>query len=470
VAHSVAAPTPDPDAARAAEPPRLVRALGAWDGALITIGSVIGTGVFLTTADMARVLPHPGLILLAWALGGLLTVAGALTLSELGTMFPRAGGQYHFLREAFGAPWGFLFGWASLLVIMTGGIATLAVGFGEYLGFFVPFFSTGHVVFTADLGVARWSVNGGQLAAGLTIALLTAVNVVGLRAGAHLQNAVTVVKIGSLLGLIALGLLAPAPAHAASAAPAATASAGLLAAFGVAMISVLWSYDGWYGVTLVGGEMKRPDRDVPRGLLVGTVAVTAIYVLVNVVYIRALPVEAMAATGRIGEAAAAALFGPWGARLVSVAVLVSTFGCLSATILYAARAYLPMAEDGLFFSALARIHPRYRTPVACLVVQGVWATVQAFSGTYAQLYTYVVFVVFLFHAATGAALFVLRRTRPDAPRPYRAWGYPLVPLLFIASSLALVANTLWEKPVESLGGLVLVASGVPVYWWWRRRR
>jgi APA family basic amino acid/polyamine antiporter len=466
VAHS--SPLPDPPADRAPEAPSLVRALGAWDGALITIGSVIGTGVFLTTADMARVLPRPGLILVAWALGGLLTVAGALTLSELGTMFPRAGGQYHFLREAFGPPWGFLFGWASLLVIMTGGIATLAVGFGEYLGFFVPFFSTGHVLFTADLGLLRWSVNGGQLAAGLAIAVLTAVNVVGLREGAVVQNAVTVVKIGSLVALIALGLLAPAPA--AGAAPAIAApSTGLLAAFGIAMISVLWSYDGWYGVTLVGGEMKRPDRDVPRGLLAGTAAVTALYVLVNVVYVRALSVEEMAATSRIGEAAASALFGPWGARLVSVAVLVSTFGCVSATILYAARAYLPMAEDGLFFSRLARIHPRYRTPVACLVVQGVWATVQAFSGTYAQLYTYVVFVVFLFHAATGAALFVLRRTRPEAPRPYRAWGYPWVPLLFIISSLALVANTLWEKPVESLGGLILVASGVPVYWWWRRR-
>jgi APA family basic amino acid/polyamine antiporter len=215
--------------------------------------------------------------------------------------------------------------------------------------------------------------------------------------------------------------------------------------------------------------MRRPGRDVPIGLLAGTAAVTLLYVLVNVVYVRTLSVEAMASTGRIGEAAASVLFGPWGARLVSLAVLVSTFGCLSATILYAARAYLPMAEDGLFFAGLARIHPRYHTPVACLAVQGVWATVQAFSGTYAQLYTYVVFVVFLFHAATGAALFVLRRTRPEAPRPYRAWGYPWVPLLFIVSSLALVANTLWEKPVESLGGLVLVASGVPVYWWWRRR-
>ena len=460
---------PVPEAAGGGQRPALVRGLGAWDGALITIGSVVGTGIFLTTGDMARVLPRPGLILLAWGLGGVLTLFGALTFGELGAMFPRAGGQYHFLREALGPPWGFLFGWASLLVIMTGGIATLAVGFGEYLGFFAPFFSTSHVLFEAPLGSFTWSFSGGQLAAVLAIVLLTAVNVVGVREGAGLQNAVTVIKVGSLVALGVLGLLAPAPLH-----PAATAlppvEAGLLAAFGVAMISVLWSYDGWYGLTYLAGEMKRPERDIPWGLITGTLAVTALYVLANLVYVRALPVEAMAATGRIGEAAAAALFGPWGARIVSAAVLVSTFGCLSATILYAARVYLPMAEERLFFHGMARIHPRYRTPVTCLVVQGVWAVAQACGGTYAQLYTYVVFTVFLFHALTGWSLFVLRRTRPDMPRPYRVWGYPVVPLVFVVSSVGLVVNTLWEKPVESLGGLLLVATGVPVYWWWSRRR
>lgn len=455
------------EAERAAAP-ELVRGLGAWDGALITIGSVLGTGIFLTTSDMARALPHPGLILVAWVAGGVLTLFGALTFAELGAMFPRAGGQYHFLREAFGPAWGFLFGWASLLVIMTGGIATLAVGFGEYLGFFAPFFSTSHVLFTAALGPVRWSVNGGQVAAALAIVSLTVVNVLGLREGAFLQNAVTVVKVAALLGLCALGLLAPAPARSVVA-TAPLMPVGMVAAFGVAMISVLWSYDGWYGLTYLAGEMKRPERDLPWGLIVGTSAVMALYVLANLVYVRALPVEAMAGTGRIAEAAASVLFGPWGARLVSAAVLVSTFGCLSATILYAARVYLPMAQEGLFFHGLARIHPRYRTPVACLLVQGAWSVVQAFSGTYAQLYTYVVFVVFLFHAGTGLALFRLRRTRPEAPRPYRTWGYPVVPLVFVLTSVALVANTLWEKPVESLGGLALVASGVPVYLWWRRR-
>lgn len=460
---------PDPQPSTPAEHPGLVQALGPWDGALVTIGGVVGTGIFLTTSDMARVLPRPGLILLAWIAGGLLTLAGALTYGELGAMFPRAGGQYHYLREAFG-PWsGFMFGWASLLVIMTGGIATLAVGFGEYLGFFLPFFSTAHVLFTAHLGSLQWSVNGGQVAGALAITLLTAVNVVGLREGTGVQNALTVLKVGALVALGVLGLLAPAPVHAASAPPTSTTPA-LIVAFGVAMVSVAWSYDGWYGLTYLAGEMKRPQRDLPWGLVAGTAAVMVLYTVANVVYLRALPVDAIAATGRIGEAAASALFGAWGGRVVSAVVVVSTFGCLSSTILYAARVYLPMAEDRLFFPGMARIHPRFRTPVVCLLVQGVWAVLQAFSGTYAQLYTYVVFTVFVFHAGTGAALLVLRRSQPDTPRPYRVWGYPWVPVVFVLASIALVANTLWEKPMESLGGLVLVATGMPVYWWWRRRR
>jgi APA family basic amino acid/polyamine antiporter len=452
--------------APATEAPGLVRRLGVWDGVLVTIGSVLGTGIFLTTADVARALPHAGLILLAWVAGGLLTLAGALTYAELGVLFPRAGGQYHYLKEAYGPLWGFLFGWTCFLVIMGGGIAALAVGFGEYLGFFLPYFSTKHELFRVPLGPATWLVNGGQLAGALAIAFLTAVNCRGLKEGSRLQNAVTLVKIGSIVGLALFGLLGPAPVRPDYAAP--LPSGGLLTAAGVAMIAVLWSYDGWYGFTPLAGEARDPERTIPWGLIGGTAVVMVLYVLMNLVYVRAIPVPAMADTGRIGEAAAAVLFGPWGARIISAAVVVSTFGCLSSTILYAARIYLPMAQDGLFFRSLAAVHPRSLVPVACLLAQGAWSIALTFSGTYEQLYTYVTFALFVFHAGTGAAVMVLRRTRPDAPRPYKTWGYPWVPLLFIGWSLLFVANTLVQKPVESGIGLLMVAMGVPAYLGWRR--
>jgi len=452
------------------EPPAekgLVRGLGAWDAALVTIGSVLGTAVFITTADVARLLPHPGLIIGVWLLGGLLTLAGALTYAELGSMFPDAGGVYVFLKEAYGPLWGFLFGWACFLIIMSGGLAALAAGFGEYLGAFVPFFSTSHVLLAVPVFRWTWSVNGGQLGGALAIAFLTVINYVGLREGAGVQNAVTVVKIGSIVGLAIFGLMVAAPVSPNLTAPLPPSTT--LSALGVAMIAVLWGYDGWYGATFLAGEMRRPARDLPWGLLTGTLAVTVLYVLMNIVYVRALPVEAMAATGRIGEAAAAVLFGPTGARLVSLAVVFSTFGCLSATILYCTRIYLAMAQDGVFFRSLAHIHPRYRTPARSVLVQGVWAIALTFSGTYEQLYTYVVFAMFLFHAATGAAVFVLRRTRPDHARPYRVWGYPVVPVVFILTSMAFVGNTLFERPMESMWGLGLLALGLPAYFFWRRK-
>jgi APA family basic amino acid/polyamine antiporter len=448
-------------------PPSLVRGLGAWDGTLITIGSVLGSAIFIAAADVVRAVPHAGLVLLLWALGGLLTIAGALTYAELGGMFPKAGGQYHFLKEAYGPFWGFLFGWASFLIIMSGGLAALAAGFGEYLGSFLPFFSTENVLVTVPLGRWSWAANGGQLAGALALAFLTAINYFGVKQGAVFQNVITLLKVGSIVVLAGAGMMVPARARADLFAP--LPQGNLLAAMGVGMIAVFWSYDGWYGVTNVAGEMRDPGRNLPRSLLAGSVAVIFLYLVTNLVYFRALPVPAMLETPRIGESAAAALFGPQGARLVSAAVVVSIFGCLSATILWAARIYLPMAEDRVFFRSLAHIHPRYRTPTNSIVAQGVWAIALTFSGTYNQLITYVIVAVFLFHAATGAAVMVLRRTRPDAPRPYRVWAYPLLPVLVVVSALAFVANSLVEKPVESGIGLALLALGIPAYLGWRRK-
>jgi APA family basic amino acid/polyamine antiporter len=460
---------PDAASATPAEgPATLVRGLGSWDSTLLTIGSIVGTGIFITTGDMAKVLPHPGLILAVWAVGGLLTLAGALTYAELGALFPRAGGLYHFLKEAYGPLWGFLYGWASFLVIMTGGIAAIGVAFGEYLGSFLPFFSTRHVLLAVPLGSVTWTVSGGQVAAALAIVALTAVNHFGLKEGASVQNVLTVVKVGSIALIGAIGLWAPAATPLSLTAAPGLPLGALATGFGVAMIAALWTYDGWYGVTCSAGELRDPGRSLPRGIIAGTATVAVLYLLLNLAYARALPVAAMAATPRIGEAAAAALFGPGAAHLVSAIVLISTFGCLSSTILYSSRIYLPMAEDGVFFRGIATIHPRHRTPTRSLWAQTGWALFLTFSGTYDQLYTYVVFAAVLFHAGIGSAVFVLRRRRPDLPRPYRAWGYPVVPALFVLSCLLIIANTLAEKPLESLLGLGLVALGLPAYAWMRR--
>ncbi len=447
----------------------LERRLTTRDATLLTIGSVVGTGIFLTTADIARRLPHAGWIVAVWVAGGLLSLAGALTYAELGAMFPRAGGIYHFLKEAYGPLWGFLYGWTAFLIIMAGGIAAIAVGFGTYLGSFVPFFGVDHVLLAVPVGRFTWTVNGAQLAAVGAILLLTWINARGLRAGAGAQNALTVAKAGAIAFLIVAGFALGARVDPDWIAPVTGVEGSHLAAFGVGMIAALWTYDGWYGATFSAGEMRDPARSLPRGLLYGTAAVTALYVAVNVVYARVLSPVEMGASARIGEEAAAALAGGAAAKWVAAAVLVSTFGCLAATILYASRIYPSMAEDGVFFPQVAKIDPQTRVPVVSLWLQAAWSVLLTVSGTYEQLYTYVVFAALLFHVATATAVFVLRAKRPDLERPYKVWGYPWIPLLFIAASLLLVGNTLWASPVESLLGLALVAAGLPAYALWRKR-
>ena len=426
----------------------------------------MGSGIFLTGGAVAAALPHPGLVLFAWLAGGLLTMSGAVTYAELGTIFPRAGGLYDFLKEAYGQIWGFLYGWSAFWVIMSGGIAALASGFGEYLGVFVPVLSTHHIVASLALGSFTWRISAGQLTATGAILVLSIVNHLGVRQGATTQNLLTLLKVGSVLAFCALGLWSTSPVSPAFDSPVPRGS--LLSLFGVAMIAVLWTYDGWYGLVFSAEELRTPERTLPRSLVAGTAIVTVLYLLLNLVYLRALPIARMAASGRIGEDAAAALFGPAGARLLSAAILVSIFGCLSATILYSSRIYMPMARDGLFFRSLAEIDPRSGVPARSLWAQSGWAILLTLSGTYEQLFTYVTFAVVLFQAGAGIALFVLRR-RPELRRPYRAWGYPVLPALFVLASLLLVANTLAERPVESIAGLVLLVLGLPAYGFWRRQ-
>ena len=448
--------------------PTLVRSLGAVDGALITIGASVGSGIFLTTGDIARLCPQPSLILGLWAAGGLFALAGALAYAELGAMFPRAGGQYQFLKEAYGPLWGFLFGWTSFLVIMTGGVAAIAVGFGEYLGAFVPSLGSGVELLSLKLPGVRWTVTGPQLTAAVSVLALTAVNWLGVREGALVQNIATALKFGALLVLVGIGLGAPAPVAPAWGAPLPPGS--FVAALGLGLVAVLWTYDGWYVLTFSAGEMRRPERTLPRGLVLGVAAVAMLYLAINWVYLRTLDVPTLARTSRVGEAAAAALLGPGAARAVTLVILLSMFGCLAANVLCCARIYLPMAEDGLFFRRLARIHPRHRTPSSSLLAQGVLAAAIALSGTYAELYTTVVFAGVLFHAATAAAVFVLRRTRPDAERPFRAWGYPWTTGAFVVVCLVVASVTLVQAPVRSVLGLGLIAAGLPAYAFWSRTR
>ena len=456
--------------------PELRRGLGLGGAILLTIGSIVGTGIFFTGDDIARSLPHAGLILLVWIAGGLLVLAGALTFAELGTAFPKAGGAYHYLKESYGPLWGFLYAWLCLLVYMSGGIAAIATGFGDAVGSLLPWFARDHVVLTWPL-----AVTGMQVAAVIAIIVLTAVNHFGLGFGAGVNNGITLIKVGSIVAFTAAGFMVAAlvtpdvtaPVTAAALVDArmntAPGSLSVLVGFGAAMISVLWTYDGWFGLTASAGELRQPERNLPRGLIVGVAVTIALYLGLNLMYLRAVPVSEMATHPNLGEYAAQTLLGRTAGTLMALAIVISSFGCLASTILYSSRIYVPMAQDGLFFASVGRIHPRWRTPVVSLWVQSAWAVLLTLSGSYETLYTYAIFASLLIMLATGAAIFVLRRRRPDLPRPYRVWGYPWMPLLFMAGVAALVFNELTGNPGPAMAGLFILVLGVPAYTWFRRR-
>jgi basic amino acid/polyamine antiporter, APA family len=445
----------------------LVRAIGLGSAILFVVGSVIGSGIFLTTGVMAQTIPSASLILLAWALGGVLAIAGGLTYAEMGAMFPRSGGVYVFLKEAYGALPAFLYGWAALLVVISGGIAAVAVGFAEYVSYFFPALSHSRVVLSVDTGLTDLTISAGQLVAAGVIAVIGAINYVGVRRGNMVNVVLTAAKVAALaaLPIMAVAATRVTPVLSPVVPPDLARPA---AAFGIAMIAVLWTYEAWYFVTYAAGEIKDPQRNIPRALIGGLLLLTTVYLVVNVAYFFALTVDEMRGVTRIAERAATALVGPAGATFVALTVVVSTFGNNVAAMLAGSRLLFGMASDGIFFPSCRRVHPRYRTPHVAIVALTVWSALLALSGTYEQLFTYVMFASILFSVAAGVALFKLRRDRPHHPRPYRTWGYPVVPLIFIAGSAAFVANTLFERPTESLAGLGLLALGLPAYWYWRR--
>lgn len=471
----------------------LVKGLRLFDATTIVMGSMIGSGIFIVSADVARQTNSPALFILAWVIGGLMTVSAAITYGELAAMFPRAGGQYVYLREAFGPLVGFLYGWTLFLVIQTGTHAAVAVAFGKFLGVLVPWVSEGNLVL--NLGTLEifgrslsLTFSTQQLIAIVAIFFLSVVNIFGLRTGAWVQNIFTTLKVGALLGMVGLGLWwvsrsdTPSP-PAGFVTPSITWEMATFTAIAVALVGPLFSSDAWNNVTFTGAEIINPRRNLPLALFVGTSTVCALYLACNWFYLRVLPFYGTpsgtvplergiqyAAEDRVATAALQVMLGTSGEWLMAAAIMVSTFGCLNGMILAGARVYYAMAKDGLFFPSVARVNPKYHTPAVSLMVQAVWAALLTLSGTYSELLDYVIFAVMLFYIVTIAAVFWLRRTRPDAPRPYRAWGYPVLPVLYIAGALFLEGALLTQKTGRSLAGLAIVALGVPVYYAWRRKR
>jgi APA family basic amino acid/polyamine antiporter len=472
--------------------PGLVKSLGLFDSTTLVMGSMIGSGIFIVAADVGRQVGSPGLFFLAWALSGLMTVTAAVSYGELAGMMPHAGGQYVYLREAFSPLFGFLYGWTLFLVIQTGTVAAVGVAFAKFLGVFVPWVSAQTIL--VNLGTLpvfgrpiALTFSAQQLVAILVLVFLSALNIFGVRLGASVQNVFTVLKTAALLGVIVLGGWwawgHPVPASSVGGFwQGAHANLATLTIVTVALVGPLFSSDAWNNVTFTGSEVINPKRNLPLALFLGTASVCLIYLACNWSYYRVLPFFGAvqggvlaqgiqhAAEDRVATAAAQFMFGGRGAGLMAAAIMISTFGCANGMILAGARVYYAMAKDGLFFSSVARVHPRYHTPAVSLVVQAIWAALLTLTGTYSELLDYVIFAVLLFYIVTIIGIFRLRRTRPEAPRPYRAWGYPIVPMLYIAFASFVELALLTHKPLRSVSGLSIVAIGIPVYYFWRRRR
>ena len=448
--------------------------LSLLDATMLVVGSMIGSGIFIVSADIARTMGSPAGLLIVWVATGLLTLLGALAIAELAAAMPRAGGPYVFLREALGPLPAFLFGWTMFTVIQTGTIAAVAIAFARFLGVLFPDLTP-----TVYLALGSVSVPGGTIELGISeqrlvaitvIATLTAVNLLGVREARWVQNVFTFSKLAALAALIVAGI-----AYALAGMPArgnfsgfwdgTPAGGAFLFAFGAAAVGALFSMDAWNNVTFAAAEVRRPERNLPLALALGTGIVTLLYVLANVAYLAVLPLAEIASApqDRVATALAARMFGSAAVSVMAAAIAISCFGCINGLVLAGARVFYAMARDGLFFEPAGRLSPRTNVPAVALVLQGVWTAVLAISGSYGQLLDYVIFAALLFYALTTVALFVLRRKRPDLARPYRAIGYPWLPFLYFAGTVTIAAILLIQKPAYSATGLILVLLGVPIY-------
>jgi len=496
----------------------LVPTLGLFSSTALVIGSMIGSGIFIVDADIARGTDSPALYLGAWVVTAILTMIGALSYGELAAMMPKAGGQYVYLRESLGPLWGFLYGWTLFMVIQTGTIAAVCVAFGKFLGVFFPAISTSHWLWDIAhvpairvgpmvLGNMEIGVSTANLTAIVIVFFLAIVNIFGVRLGSLIQNVFTSAKALSLAALIILGFAVGINATAwnanfgaglgqfwrnagwSSLHPVQVGVGGPMVLVNMAVILAvvqvgsLFSSDAWNNITFTAGEVKNPKRNIPLSLVLGTGFVLTAYLLASLAYLLVLPMHGdptgatvlargvqYAAEDRVATAALQQIFHSGGAQLMAAAILISTFGCANGLTLAGARVYYAMSQDGLFFKAVGKLSPRYKTPVAGLMVQAVWATVLCVSGSYGQLLDYIIFAVLVFYILTILGLFVLRFKRPDAPRPYKALGYPVLPALYIAMAAWICIVLLRYKPQYTWPGLVLVLLGIPVYFLWSKRQ
>ena len=476
------------------------RGLGLYDSTMVVVGSMIGSGIFIVSADMGRLVGSPGWLLGAWVLTGLLTVVGALSYGELAAMMPRAGGQYVYLREAFSPLWGFLYGWTLFLVIQTGTIAAVSVGFARYFGALVPWVADENYLiepFHVSAGYA-FSLSTTQLVAMVIIALLTWTNTRGLEFGKIIQNVFTTAKTGALLGLILVGLLLGwnqtavsgnfgdlwTPRGLAEVAPglSAVTAFGLFVAICVSQTGSLFSADAWNNITFTAGEVKDPRRNIPLSLALGTFLVIGMYLLANVAYLVTLPFEQIqqAPGDRVATATMNAIFPGLGLTIMAIGIMVSTFGCANGLILAGARAYYAMARDGLFFRASGQLNAA-KVPAWGLVLQGLWAVflvlprtydpaTRAYGNLYNNLLEYIISAALIFYILTIAGIFRLRQTRPNVERPYRALGYPVIPALYIAGAATILLVLFVYRPATTWPGLAIVLLGVPVFFAWKPKR
>lgn len=463
----------EPAQTQAAGRPQLLRALGLREGIAIHMGVIIGSGIFIVPATIASHLQAMGPILLVWVIAGLLSLFGALTLAELSSVLPQAGGPYVYLRHSFGRVWGFLFSWNDYFINKAGSAAALAVGLATYLGYFFPALNPAQPLLKwtcSPLGHPfEVSVGWVQIVAMTTIALVTFINYRGVKFGGWVMNIFTTAKVVALLGLI-LAVLLSGKGSTSNYLPwwPERWSGHPLAAFGLAMISALWAYDGWIDITLNAGEFKNPRRDVPLSLVWGTLAIIALYLAANLAFASAIPLQTMAGSKRIASDVAQVVLGPFGAALVVLGITCSIFGTTNGMLLVGPRSIYAAGADGAFAKPFGRVHPRHHTPYMAIIVLGVWSTILTFSGTYEQIASYVVFGSWFFYALTAISVIVLRRKLPDANRPYKAWGYPYATLLFVVLAGWFVLNTLIEDTRNALIGIVLLVVSLPFYYYWRK--